>query len=280
MPATLGLAATFHPSMARECATVAANEARDKGNDAIFGPTVNIMRTPLGGRTYEAFGEDPFLTTSMTVPWIEGAQAQGVMADVKHFAENNQEGEDPTGQANQPGAPLGVGVISPRYIDNAVVDDRTLHEVELPAFQAAVQQANVATLMCSYNMVNGAYACENPTLLQTILRGQWGFDGYVIADYGAAHDTIGNLTNGLDSEPWPPAAYQPLEINAALLTGQVSQATLDDHVRSILETWFRFGVFDRAAYVNDDNQIDKPAHARDAIGIEQQAATLLRNTHH
>jgi beta-glucosidase len=89
------------------------------------------------------------------VPWIEGAQAQGVMADVKHFAENNQEGEDPTGLLNQPGGPLGAGVIAPRYIDNAVVDDRTLHEVELPAFQAAVQQANVATVMCSYNMVNG-----------------------------------------------------------------------------------------------------------------------------
>ena len=280
LPAPLGLAATFDPAMARLYATVAANEARDKGNDAIFGPTVNIMRTPLGGRTYEAFGEDPFLTTSMTVPWIEGAQAQGVMADVKHFAENNQEGEDPTGQLNQPGSPLGVGVIAPRYIDNAVVDDRTLHEVELPAFQAAVQQAHVATVMCSYNMVNGTYACENPTLLQTILRSQWGFDGYVIADYGAAHDTIASLNGGLDFEPWPPAAYQPLEINAALLTGQVSQATLDSHVRNILETWFRFGVFDRAAYVNDDNQIDKPAHARDAVAVEEQASTLLRNTHH
>jgi beta-glucosidase len=280
LPAPLGLAATFNPAMARLYATVAANEARDKGNDAIFGPTVNIMRTPLGGRTYEAFGEDPFLTTAMTVPWIEAAQAQGVMADVKHFAENNQEGEDPTGLLNQPGAPVGAGVIAPRYIDNALVDDRTLHEVELPAFQAAVQRAHVATVMCSYNMVNGTYACENPTLLQTILRGQWGFDGYVLADYGAAHDTIGNLNNGLDFEPWPPAAYQSLEIDAALLTGQVSQATLDDHVRSILQTWFRFGVFDRAAYANDDNQIDKPAHAHNAIAIEEQAATLLRNAGH
>jgi beta-glucosidase len=280
MPAPLGLAATFNPAMARLYGEVVGNEARDKGNDAIFGPTVNIMRTPLGGRTYEAFGEDPFLTSSIAVPWIDGAQSQGVMADVKHFAENNQEGADPTGQFNQPGQILGVGVIAPRYIDNAVVDDRTLHEIELPAFQAAVQQAHVATVMCSYNMVDGTYSCENGHLLQTILRGQWGFDGYVLADYGAAHDTVASLNNGLDFEPWPPAAYQPLEIDAALLTGQVSTVTLDEHVRAILETWFRFGVFDRAAYVNDDDQIDKPAHAADAQRIEEQAITLLRNPNH
>jgi beta-glucosidase len=279
MPAPLGLAATFSPAMAGLYGQVVANEARDKGNDAVFGPTVNIMRTPLGGRTYEAFGEDPFLTSAIAVPWIDGAQAQGVMADVKHFAENNQEGEDPTGQLNSPGGPLGVGVLSPRYVDDVVVDDRTLHEIELPAFQAAVTQAHVATVMCSYNMVNGGYACENRHLLQDILRGQWGFDGYVIADYGAAHNTIGSLNNGLDFEPWPPAAYQPLEIDAALLAGQVSMATIDAHVRDTLAQWFRSGVFDRGAYVNDDAQIDQAAHAQDAVAIEQQATTLLRNSH-
>ncbi len=276
MPAPLGLAATFDPAMARLYGLVVGDESRDKGNDVVFGPTINIMRTPLGGRTYEAYGEDPFLTTQMAVAWIKGLQSQGVMADVKHFAENNQEGQDPTGKLSSPGAPIGVGVVSSRYVANVLVDDRTLHEVELRAFQAAVQQAHSATVMCSYNKLNGTYACENGDLLQRILRGQWGFNGYVLADYGAAHNTLASLRNGLDFEPWPPAAYQPAEIDAALLAG-VPTSTLDDHVRNTLATWFRFGVFDRAAYRNDDSQIDWNGDARKAIQIEEQATTLLRN---
>ncbi len=277
MPAPIGLAATFSPSLAGLYGQIVGNEARDKGNDAVFGPTVNIMRTPLGGRTYEAFGEDPFLVTRLAVAWIDGLQGQGVMADVKHFAANNQEGEDPTGKLSSPGGPIGVGVLGTRYVDDVIIDDRTLHEIYLPQFQAAVDQAHTATVMCSYNMINGVYNCENPLLLQSILRGQWGFNGYVLADYGAAHNTIASLNGGLDFEPWPPAAYQPLEIDAALLSGQASTQTLDDHVRNILATWFRFGVFDRAGYVNDDAQINKPAHALSAVGIEEQAATLLRD---
>jgi beta-glucosidase len=279
MPAPLALAATWDPRIARLYGQVAASEAKAKGNDVIFGPTVNIMRTPLGGRTYEAFGEDPFLVTQTTVPWIEAAQAQGVMADVKHFAANNQEGVDPTGLLNQPGTPLGVGVIGTRYLENSVVDDRTLHEIYLPQFEAAVTQAHTATIMCSYNMLGGQYACENTHLLQDILHGQWGFQGYALADYLGAHNVVASLRNGLDFEPWPPLAYQPLEIGLALATGLVSQQTIDDHVRKILVTWFRFGVFDRVAYPNDDSQINKPAHAAAARRIEQQAITLLRNSH-
>ncbi len=280
MPAPLGLAATFNRALASAYGNVVGNEAKDKGNDVVFGPTVNIMRTPLGGRTYEAFGEDPFLVSELTTPWIVGLQSQGVMADIKHFAENNQEGADPTGQGNHPGAPLGVGTMGSRYIVNVNVDDRTLHEIELLAFEKAIARAHPATVMCSYNKVNGTYACENGHLLQTILREQWGFQGYVLADYGAAHDTIASLNNGLDFEPWPPFAYRPLEIDAALDTGAVSGKTLDDHIRAILTTWFRYGVFDRAAYRNDDSQINKPAHARTARRIEAQASTLLLNRKH
>ena len=277
LPEPLALAATWNPAMARLYGQVAGNEARAKGNDVIFGPTVNIMRTPLGGRTYEAYGEDPFLVTQTAVNWIEGAQAQGVMADVKHFAANNQEGQDPTGLLNQPGQPLGVGVLGSRYFENSVVDDRTMHEIYLPQFEAAVRQAHAATVMCSYNMLNGQYACENKYLLQSVLHGQWGFSGYVLADYLAAHNVVGSLNNGLDFEPWPPLAYQPIEINLALATGLAPLRALDDRVRAILTTWFRFGVFDRAGYRNDDGQIDKPAHAAAARKIEAQAVTLLRN---
>ena len=279
MPAPLGLAATFSPAMASLYGGVVGNEARDKGNDVVYGPTVNIMRMPLGGRTYEAYGEDPFLVAQTATAWIEGLQAQGVLADIKHYAENNQEGEDPTGLLNQPGAPLGVGLLGSRYVENSIVDDRTLHEIELYAFQQAIARAHPATVMCSYNMVNGTYACENGHLLETVLRGAFGFNGYVLADYGAAHDVIASLNNGLDFEPWPPAAYQPLEVDAALLTGLVSMTTLDDRIRNVLQTWFRYGVFDRAAYRNDDAQIDKPLHALAARRIEQQAVTLLTNTH-
>jgi len=279
MPAPLGLAATFSPTMARLYGTVVGNEARDKGNDVVFGPTINIMRTPLGGRTYEAYGEDPFLVAQTATAWIDGLQSQGVMADIKHFAENNQEGEDPTGLLNKPGAPIGVGLIGNRMLENSVVDDRTLHEIELYGFEQAIAHAHPATVMCSYNRVNGTYACENGHLLTAILRGQFGFDGYVLADYGAAHNTIASLNNGLDFEPWPPLAYQPLLIDAALATGAVSTSTLDGHVRNILSTWFRYGLFDRAPYRDDDSQINKPAHASDAREIERQAATLLTNPH-
>ncbi len=277
MPAPLGLAATFSPALAQLYGTIVGNESRDKGNDVVFGPTVNIMRTPLGGRTYEGYGEDPFLVAQTAIGWIDGVQGQGVMADIKHFAANNQEGYDPTGKAGSPGQPVGAGLLGARYVDNAIIDDRTLHEIYLSQFQTAIQQAHPATVMCSYNLINGTYACENPQLLQTILRGQWHFNGYVLADYGAAHNAIASLKSGLDFEPWPPAAYTPVGIDAALASGAVSMSALDDHVRTTLATWFRYGVFDRAAYRNDDRQINKPAHAREAVQIEEQATTLLRN---
>ena len=213
----------------------------------------------------------------MTVGWIDGAQAQGVLATVKHFAANNMEGEDPTGQAGNPGSPLGAGVIGSRYVENSIVDDRTLHEVYFPQFEAAVKEAHSAIVMCSYNLLNGTYACENPHLLQDVLERQWGFQGYVLADYGAAHNTIASLNGGLDFEPWPGWAYAPAEVDAALATGQVSPATIDAHIHRILRTLFAYDFFDRPAYVNSDAQIDQAAHAATAQRIEESAVTLLTN---
>src|SRR5947209_11637063 len=243
MPAPLGLAATFDPALAHLYGSVVGNEAKDKGNDVVFAPTVNVMRTPIGGRTYEAFGEDPFLIARTAVAWIDGLQAQGVLADIKHFAANNQEGEDPRRtQAGPSSPPPQWGLLGIRYLDNSIIDDRTLHEIYLSQFETAVHEAHPATVMCSYNKLDGTYACENGHLLRTILRGQWGFKGYVLADYGAAHNTIASLNNGLDFEPWPPFAYRPFEIQAALAARQASEQTLDSHVRAILATWFRYGV--------------------------------------
>ncbi len=277
LPAPMGLAATFQPNLAASAGSVVANEAKFKGNDVVFAPTVNIMRNPLGGRSFEAYGEDPFVDTQMAVRWIEGAQSQGVIADVKHFAANNQEGADPTGTSGSPGSPLGAGPFGSRYITNAIIDERTLREIYLPHFEAAVTRAHVGTVMCAYNQVNGRYACENHHLLQEILEREWGFKGYVLADYGAAHNTKENLNNGLDFEPWPPWSYRPQQIKLQILSGQASRATLDGHVRRILRTLFAYGFFDRRSYRDDDRQINKRAHARAVQHIEESAITLLRN---
>jgi beta-glucosidase len=276
-PIPLALAATFSPQLAYRHGTVVANEARSKGNDVIFAPTVNLVRTPLNGRTFEAYGEDPYLQSRLGVAWIRAAQAQGLIGDVKHYAANNQEGRDPSGRSGRPGAPIGAGVEGSRYFVNAHIDERTLRELYLPHFEAAVKEANVGSVMCAYNQVNGQYACENHHLLQEVLKRDWRFKGYVLADYGAAHFAGPSLRNGLDFEPWPGVAYGPNQVRAALLTGQATMAQVDNHVRRLLRTLFAFGFFDRAAYRDDDAQIDKPAHARAVERIEESAITLLVN---
>jgi beta-glucosidase len=277
LPIPLALAATFSPRLASRHGAVAGNEAKSKGNDVIFAPTTNIVRTPLNGRTFESYGEDPYLMTRLGVAWIKGSQAQGVLGDVKHYAANNQEGRDPSGHSGDPGSPLGSGTEGSRYLVNEHIDERTLREIYLPHFEAAVKEANVASVMCAYNKVNGAYACESHDLLQRILEREWGFKGYVIADYGAAHQAAPSLVNGLDFEPWPGLAYGRAQVRAALLTGQATMAQVNGHVRRILRTLFKYRFFDRRAFRDDDGQIDKRAHARTAQRIEESAITMLRN---
>jgi beta-glucosidase len=272
MPIPMALAATWSPQLAYNHGHEIATEAKDKGNDIVFAPTVNIMRTPQGGRTYEAYGEDTYLNAQTTVGWIHGAQSAGVIATVKHFVANNQEG--------QGGAPPFTAVNGGRQLVDANVGERTLREVYFPQFEAAVKQANTGSLMCSYNKVNGTYACENSFTLQQVLEKEWGFKGMVVSDYGASKDTAGNMNNGLDFVPdegQVDASYQPQLIQAALATGQVSRATLDSHVRRILRTLFAFGVFDRPGYVNSDSQINVATDQQTAERIEERAITLLKN---
>jgi beta-glucosidase len=277
VPVELAVAASFDPQLARLDGELLGNEAQHKGNDVIYGPTLTIMRTPLAGRTFQALGEDPFLTSQLGDSLIEGIQSQGVIADANIYTANNQEGQDPTGQTGMPGTPLGGGTIGSRYAVNAIVDQRTLREIYLPPFESAVNQAHVGTVMCAYNLVNGVYNCENGRLLNGILKQEWGFPGFVLSDYAAAHNTVASLAGGLDFEPWPGAAYSAPPVTVALATGVATQAQLDDHVRRYLRTLFAFGVFDRSAFVNDDAQIDKAAHAASARRIAEGAITLLRN---
>jgi beta-glucosidase len=195
-----------------------------------------------------------------------------VIADAKHFVANNQEG--------QQGVPPLAAINGGRQLVDARVAERTLREVYFPQFEAAVKQGATGTIMCSYNRVNGTYACENHHTLLDVLEGDWGFKGIVLSDYGASKDTAGNMNNGLDfvpNEGEVDHSYEPALIQAALATGQVTRATLDVHVRRILRTLFAFGVFDRPGYANDDSRIDVAAHQATAERVEERAITLLKN---
>jgi len=273
MPVPMALAATWDTQLAYAHGQEIADEAKHKGNDVVFAPTVNIMRTPQGGRTYEAYGEETYLVGQTGVGWIDGTQSTGVIANVKHYLANNQEG--------QQGVPPLSAANGGRMVVDAQVDERTLREVYMPHFEAAVKQAHVGTIMCSYNRVDGTYACENPHTLQQVLQQDWGFKGIVLSDYGASKDTVGNMNNGLDFVPaqgLTDASYDPTLIRAALASGAVSRATLDAHVLRILRTLFAYGYFDRLGYPIDESAIDVPAHQQTAQAIEEQAITLLKNS--
>jgi beta-glucosidase len=237
-PSSMAMAASFDRGLVRRAGAAIGSEARFKGNDLVYGPTVNILRTPLWGRSFESFGEDPFLTARMGVAWIKGVQAQGVIANVKHFAANNQEGRRlPDGS-----------ITGNRFHVDARVDERTLHEIYLPQFEAAVKEAGVGAVMCSYNRLNGRHACENPNLLGRVLRREWGFQGFVLADYGASKRVATGLRAGLDFEPWPFVDLDggqnltPPQVHAALTVGLLEQRVVDRAVRRLLRTQFAHGL--------------------------------------
>jgi beta-glucosidase len=272
-PASMAVAASFDREIARRHGAAIGDEAKKEGNDVVYAPAVNMMRTPLNGRTFEYFGEDPFLAARATVEWTKGLQAQGVIGNVKHYAVNNQEGPG----TYVPGAPLGTATTNSRMTVDARLDERTLREIYLPQFEAAVKEANVGSVMCAYNRVNGTYACENEHLLNVVLKRDWGFKGFVLTDYGAAKNTVNSLNNGLDLDIWPGIAYRPENVRAALAASQVSEATVDEHVRRILRTLFAYGFFDREAYRDDASQVDVPGHHAESARLLEAGITLLRN---
>jgi beta-glucosidase len=268
MPAGIALAANFDQPIAQRYGAVVGTEVRHRGFDGDWGPTVNIMRTPLGGRTFEGYGEDPFLDARTAVGWIEGLQAQGVMADVKHFAANNQEGQIGV-------SPISSGVGGRLTVD-AKVDQRTLQEIEFPAFEAAVTEAHSATVMCSYNLLNGTYACANPSLLHRALRQEWGFPGFVFSDAGACHETSADLNAGLDFDILDTCYTRP-QVDVALADGSVSEKTLDARVLEILRTLFSFGFFDHPTWPSDTSQDNRTADAAAAEVVAERGSVLLKN---
>ncbi|TDD90713.1 glycosyl hydrolase [Actinomadura darangshiensis] len=257
LPAPIALAAGFDREGARLYGRTVAWEARHRGNDLVFGPTVDVLRTPRNGRTFEGFGEDPYLSATLGVPWIKGAQAQGVMTSVKHMAVYTQETD--------------------RLSLSMTVDPRTLREIYLPPFEAAVKDGGAATVMCGFGELNGRWACQDDAVLNKILRSEWGFTGLVPSDHTAVQDTVGAANGGLDMELPIGMKYNAFLLKLAVSQRKITQATIDAHVSNVLRTMFRFGVFDRQAYPNDLTRIDRAASQTAARRIEEDGITLLKN---
>ena len=265
-PALTCLAASWDREIAALYGKCIGEEARYRKKDVLLGPGVNICRTPLNGRNFEYMGEDPFLAGEMVVPYVKGVQENGVAACVKHFAVNNQE--------------------TKRHSTNSVVDDRTMYEIYLPAFKAAVQKGGAWAIMGSYNFYNGQHNCHNKKLLCDILKGEWGFDGVVISDWGGTHDDDEAITNGLDMEFGTGTnglhgeaenGYDYYHLAKPYLKrineGTVGTTELDDKVRRILRLIFRTSMAPERHF----GRFTCPEHYEAARRIAAEGTVLLKN---
>lgn len=256
LPAPVLLASAFDPALAREYGEVIGREGRALGQDVLLSPMVNLIRTPYAGRNFETFSEDPLLSADLVAEEVSGIQAQGLIATVKHFALNNQEKD--------------------RMSIDVRADEQTLHEAELRGFEAAVA-ARAGAVMGAYNKVGATFACENADLLTGVLRDTWGFDGWVMTDWFAAHSTAASIKAGLDME-MPDGTYFGAALGRAVRDGRVPEALVDRSVRRVLTVMERFGLLDGSAPARPDR--DPAAGARTALKVAKAGATLLRNEHH
>jgi beta-glucosidase len=258
-PAGIGLAATWDTAMAHRIGSAMGDDARDRGVNILLAPAVNIYRVPVNGRNFEYYGEDPFLAAQTAVNFIQGVQSQGVIATVKHFALNNQEYQ--------------------RNSISSEVDERTMHEIYLPAFKAAVQQGNVWAVMASYNKINGTYATANELLETEILKKDWGFRGILMSDWGAAHDGAADALAGLDLE-MPSGRYMNREtLLPAVKSGQVPESVIDDKVRRILRAAISMGFLDKASTPQAAPQPPySGASAQTALAGARESIVLLKNS--
>ena len=265
-PALTCLAATWNPDMARLYGENLAEEALYRGKDMILGPGVNIYRTPLGGRKFEYMGEDPYLASRMVVPYIKGLQSKGVAACVKHYALNNDE--------------------EYRHQVNVVVSDRALHEIYLPAFKAAVTEAGTWGIMGAYNLYQNQHNCHNKIMLNQILKGDWGYDGVVVSDWGGCHNTEEAIENGLDMEfgSWTDGltmgktnAYDLYYLADAykqlIKQGKYTTKELDDKVRRVLRLFYRTTMNCQKPY----GFLCSESHYEAALKIAQEGIVLLKN---
>ncbi len=253
-PTSSAVAASFDRDLAKRIGAVLGNECQAEGIAMLLGPGVNIKRSPLCGRNFEYYSEDPCLSSEMAVSYIEGLQSQGIAACMKHFAANNQE--------------------TRRMNGNSIVDERTLHEIYLASFEGAVKKAKPQSLMCAYNRLNGAYGAENGDLISGVLRDKWSFDGFMVTDWGAIKDRAIGLAAGIDLEmPGSPSSLANNEkVKKAVEDGSLPEKALDAAVKRIL-TWIAAA----EAHRNPDAVFDRQADYHAAVEIEKNCAVLLKN---
>lgn len=257
LPAGVTLAATWDPSLAQQYGQVIGAEEFGKGASVNLGPTVNIDRDPRWGRSFEALSEDPFLNSALGVPEISGVQAQDVMAQVKHFDAYNQE------------------TFRNTSADNVIVDARAQQEIYMPSFDAAVTQANAASVMCAYSVVNGNFACNNSFLNNTVLRDQWDFPGFVTSDYGALHSTQG-APEGTDMEQ-PENTYYGTALQSAIRKGTMPISVLNTMVQRILTEMFQYNLFSQPRTGSTSATVTTPADVSVAASVAEEGTTLLKN---
>ena len=256
--AGIALAATWDPDLAQAGGVQLGRDARSRGAHFLLGPGVNIYRTPLNGRNFEYFGEDPLLAARIAVGYIRGVQSQRVSATVKHFVGNNSE--------------------YARQTADSVIDERALREIYLPAFEAAVREARVGAVMTAYNLTNGQHMSQNAWLDTTVLKREWGFDGLLMSDWGSTYDTVAAANAGLDLEMPSGEVFNVRALSAALGSGAVTHAVLDDKVRRLLRLALRFGWLDSEQLDPDVPRYSEPGRAVSLRGAEE-SMVLLRNEH-
>jgi len=254
-PAPVAMASTWDEDLLFRIGQVIGREMKSKGRNFFLGPCINIHRHPLGGRNFESFGEDPFLVSQMAVPYIQGVQSEGVLACAKHYACNNQEWR--------------------RHRVDVHVSERALREIYLPHFKSSVQDGNVRTVMAAYNVFRGDHCSESAHLLNTVLKNEWGFQGFVVSDWGSVYSTVKAANNGLDLEmPW--GEYFDDKLLQAVKNGEVKESIIDDKIRRLLRVRFESGIFDRKDQV-DPSVIKRTDHKKVALEAAIKGMVLLKN---
>ena len=255
-PSGSALGATFDPALVEEVGAALGRELQSKGAQLLLAPTINIHRSPLAGRNFECYSEDPHLSARIAVGFVNGVQSQGVGATLKHYACNDSEFE--------------------RHTISSEVDERTLREIYLVPFEAAVGEASPWSVMTAYNKLDGIYCAEHTRLLQEILRDEWGFEGFVISDWFGAQSTTASVQAGLDLEMPGPVRHFGEKLVAAVSEGGVSQETVDDRTRRMLEAHEKAGLLDRTI-PRDEQANDLPEDRALARRAAASAMVLLRN---
>ncbi len=256
LPCGTALAATWNTELVGALGHLIGRETTTKGADALLAPTVNIHRSPLAGRNFECYSEDPFLTARMAVAYITGVQSEGVAATVKHYAANESEFE--------------------RHTISSEVGERALREIYLPPFEAAVTEANTRSIMTAYNRLNGTFCSEHPWLIDDVLIGEWGFEGYIVSDWLAVKSTVETGLHGVDLEMPGPPKYLGAALAQAIRDGEVPESALDAKLRRLLRVMDELGVLEEAA-PRPDRSVDRPEDRVLLRRAAAEAVVLLTN---